>query len=29
MDIDKIIIDKTGKIYFYNKLWNKYELENY
>jgi hypothetical protein len=29
MDIDKIIIDKTGEIYFYNKLWNKYKLENY
>lgn len=29
MDIDKIIKDTNWKIYFYDKSWNKYELENY
>lgn len=29
MAVDKIIIEKDNKIYFYNDKWNKYELENY
>ncbi len=29
IDIEKIIIDKTNKIYFYDKSWSKYELENF
>lgn len=29
MEIEKIVNDKDWKIYFYDKSWKKYELENY
>lgn len=29
MEIQKIIMEKDEKIYFFDKLWNRYQLENY